>query len=319
MNRFDFYPGDFLADTADLSPGEVGIYVRLLCVYYRKEEAISHSNRFRIASVLTPKERRETDRVLDLFFKRDGDEWKHDRVEREIVKAQPKIAASRKNGSLGGRPKKTRRETQREPDCEPSNNPEDNLSGKLPSPSPSPSPLAKDTTTDPRPSGQSDGPPSTRQRRRPTNYDQAMEFEIQERATLAVNDSTVMQWTNAHEWPEVIGWAQLFAKAVGWREPNFPTWNDAEVKHIVGLFAKYGVEGMRAARKSAETSDFAKGLKSFSQLSDKTMGYLIEGETKGATNGPGGHVDVTAAERRDALAKAAARRALGLQEVANDG
>jgi len=147
MNRFDFYPGDFLADTTNSTPEELGIYVRLLCAYYRSEHPIVESRRYRDACAVSPEEQRATDQVLARYFKRTqrvipgfGEEavtvFEHDRVEREIAKARPRIAAARNNGIKGGRPTKT----QLVPETEPSENPVGIPIGiperKLPSPSP---------------------------------------------------------------------------------------------------------------------------------------------------------------------------------------
>jgi uncharacterized protein YdaU (DUF1376 family) len=106
VNYYPRYPADYAAKTLHLSLAEDGAYTRLLDWMYANERPILHENRFRIARATDAKERKIVDRVLNEFFRRDGDAWTHVRVSEEIAHAAPKIAAARQNGKKGGRPPK---------------------------------------------------------------------------------------------------------------------------------------------------------------------------------------------------------------------
>jgi uncharacterized protein YdaU (DUF1376 family) len=100
------YPADYAIGAGDLSMIEDGAYTRLMDFYYGKEEPIQHARRFNVARATSPAEKRAVDLVLERFFYREGDVWRHERVEEEIAKAQPRIEAARANGKKGGRPRK---------------------------------------------------------------------------------------------------------------------------------------------------------------------------------------------------------------------
>lgn len=148
MNRYDFYPGDYLRDTLDLSMAEDGAYVRLMNWYYSKEKPIEDARKFSITRAVTRKEKDTTQRILDMFFDKktvDGiTVWTNHRIEFEISKAAPRINAAKSNGKKGGRPKNT---TNRKPSGLSSGIPNGVPSG-VPSgeSSPSPSPSDKNKT-----------------------------------------------------------------------------------------------------------------------------------------------------------------------------
>lgn len=106
MNYYPRYPGDYLAKTLDLTMVEDGAYTRLIDWYYSNERPIAHERRYAVGRATTPVERQAVDSVLAGFFERDGDVWRHDRIDEEISKATPRIEAAKANGSRGGRPKK---------------------------------------------------------------------------------------------------------------------------------------------------------------------------------------------------------------------
>lgn len=117
MNFYKRFIGDIQRKTGDLSCAEMGVYDRLLDHYYANEGPLPDDiNRLRrIAGAVSPAERRAVDSVLAQFFElRDGAYYQK-RADEEIADAQPKIAAAKANGKLGGRPKKAKQETQQEP------------------------------------------------------------------------------------------------------------------------------------------------------------------------------------------------------------
>ncbi|MGO4700262.1 YdaU family protein [Dyella sp. 2RAB6] len=104
MIYYHRYPADYAIGAGGLSMIEDGAYGRLMDFYYGKEEPIEHGRRYNVARATSPAEKRAVDAVLAQFFKRDGDLWRHHRIDEEIAKAQPRIEAARANGKKGGRP-----------------------------------------------------------------------------------------------------------------------------------------------------------------------------------------------------------------------
>jgi uncharacterized protein YdaU (DUF1376 family) len=137
MNRFDFYPGDYLRDTIDLKPEEDGIYIRLLLYYYSNERPIQDSRAYSVARATTDKENEITQSVLSRFFVRGENNncviWRHERADAEITKWVLLRKRAQQNGKKGGRP--PGRKTKTEPTVKPKHKPRHNPEQKLPSPS----------------------------------------------------------------------------------------------------------------------------------------------------------------------------------------
>ena len=139
MNRFDFYPGDWLRDTVDLEPEEEAIYLRLVLYYYSKEHPIEASR----VQAVSRANLEKTQVVLSRFFKlqtirlngKEVECWTNERCEKEITKWVNARKRAIENGKKGGRPKgsKTNSKSYKEPRRKAKRNPEQ----KLPSPSPS--------------------------------------------------------------------------------------------------------------------------------------------------------------------------------------
>jgi uncharacterized protein YdaU (DUF1376 family) len=97
---FPLYPTDFLADVGHLGNTELGIYWRLLLVYYRDQRALpAEPDRIRrVAMCFTPEENKTLEHVLLEFFVLGTDDegrrsWRHKRADIEIDKARSKIKA----------------------------------------------------------------------------------------------------------------------------------------------------------------------------------------------------------------------------------
>lgn len=93
------YPSDFLADVGHLGNTELGIYWRLLLVYYRDAKPLPFdTDRLRrLAMTFSPEECRALDGVVAEFFilsaEADGSRvWRHTRADREIASASDKHA-----------------------------------------------------------------------------------------------------------------------------------------------------------------------------------------------------------------------------------
>lgn len=88
------YPGDFLADTGHLGNTELGIYWRLLLVYYRDARPlpVDMDRLRRLAMTFSPEECRALESVLPEFFiltaQEDGTRcWRHKRADIELNRA----------------------------------------------------------------------------------------------------------------------------------------------------------------------------------------------------------------------------------------
>lgn len=82
MNYIELHLGDYLRDTAHLTPQEHGIYLLLLMRYYADEAPIADAQAHRYARA----PRAEVEPILAEFFERDGEVWRHARVEAELAK-----------------------------------------------------------------------------------------------------------------------------------------------------------------------------------------------------------------------------------------
>ena len=108
MNYYQHHIGDFMRDTAHLSPVEECFYRRALDWYYVNEKPLpldlDQVNRYLRAKTKT--DRTAIGIVLSDFFKKTASGFVHSRCELEIEKFRSKAEANRENGKLGGRPKK---------------------------------------------------------------------------------------------------------------------------------------------------------------------------------------------------------------------
>ena len=108
MNYYQHHIGDFMRDTAHLSPVEECFYRRALDWYYVNEKPLpldlDQVNRYLRAKTKT--DRTAIGIVLSDFFKKTASGFVHSRCEIELEKFRCKKDASRGNGKLGGRPKK---------------------------------------------------------------------------------------------------------------------------------------------------------------------------------------------------------------------
>lgn len=108
MNYYQHHIGDFMRDTAHLSPLEECFYRRAIDWYYANEKPLplelNQVNRFLRANTKTDKVAVVT--VLSDFFKKTASGFVHTRCEMELEKFRSKAEANRENGKLGGRPKK---------------------------------------------------------------------------------------------------------------------------------------------------------------------------------------------------------------------
>ena len=135
MHYYQHHIGDFIRDTSRLSDAQSMAYLRLLWLYYESEEPLPANTK--VLALRIGSESELVDLILESFFKRDGDVWKHKRCDAQIAEYTKLCEKNKENGKLGGRPKTTDRkprgmpvETERKPtglplatDTQPSRNP----------------------------------------------------------------------------------------------------------------------------------------------------------------------------------------------------
>lgn len=96
------YWADYLGDTMHLSQGQHGAYLLLIAHYWNKGE-LQAKHCYSIARAMLEQERSNVDEVLEQFFERDGEFWRHRRVDQEIAEAQESYARRANAGSRGGK------------------------------------------------------------------------------------------------------------------------------------------------------------------------------------------------------------------------
>lgn len=84
MNHYPHHIGDFAKDTMGFSQGAIGAYRLLMDAYYANEEAPPIDDVYVIGRATTPAERKNVDKALTKFERRDG-HYFHKRVEEELA------------------------------------------------------------------------------------------------------------------------------------------------------------------------------------------------------------------------------------------
>lgn len=99
-----FYWRDYIGDTLNLSLAEHGAYLLLMAHYYINGEGIPASREqvHRICRCATNAERRAAEQVINSFFTRDGQVFRHKRIEAEISRSSELREKRRESGRLGG-------------------------------------------------------------------------------------------------------------------------------------------------------------------------------------------------------------------------
>ena len=109
LKAWYLFTEDFIAGTQHLTNEQIGIYIRLLCWNWNKRCSgiLNNENTyFRIGNCITDSEKESCKQVLDQFFVLVGHHYQNERQLQEYLFITRRIEASKKNGLLGGRPKK---------------------------------------------------------------------------------------------------------------------------------------------------------------------------------------------------------------------
>lgn len=115
MHYYQHHIGDFIKDTAFLTNEEVGIYMKLLWLYYDSEKPLP--NNLKVLSLKVNARDKEfiVHDILANFFEFIDDEWHHSRCDKEIAEYSEFCAKQKANGLKGGRPKATQEKPKENP------------------------------------------------------------------------------------------------------------------------------------------------------------------------------------------------------------
>ena len=105
MHHYPFHVGDYAKNTAHLSPTEDLILRRLFDVYYDTEQPIPNETQWVSRRIRFPFDNIEP--MLKEFFELRQNGWNNDRCNAVIAQYLSNSEKNRRNGKLGGRPKKT--------------------------------------------------------------------------------------------------------------------------------------------------------------------------------------------------------------------
>jgi uncharacterized protein YdaU (DUF1376 family) len=110
MHYYQHHIGDFIKDTSYLTNEEIGIYMKLIWLYYDTEQPLQND-----IFVLSMKANaRESEvavqGILNMYFQLLDDKWHHTRCDKEIAEYQAFCVKQKTNGIKGGRPKLTQKE-----------------------------------------------------------------------------------------------------------------------------------------------------------------------------------------------------------------
>ena len=98
MHYYQHHIGDFIKDTSFLTNEEVGIYLKLLWLYYDTEQALPNSM-FELSMKVNARE--EQDKllgILDMFFTLKDNQWHHTRCDKEIKHYHQQLDTASKAG-----------------------------------------------------------------------------------------------------------------------------------------------------------------------------------------------------------------------------
>jgi uncharacterized phage protein (TIGR02220 family) len=107
VNYYPHHIGDYLRDTAHLTPLEDGIYRRLLDVYYANEKPLPPETQW-VCKLVRARTTDEIDAVIEVlrqYFTRSPEGWRNKRADMEIRAHYRRVKAAKDNGKRGGRPK----------------------------------------------------------------------------------------------------------------------------------------------------------------------------------------------------------------------
>ena len=98
MHYYQHHIGDFIKDTSFLTNEEVGIYLKLLWIYYDTEQALPNSL-FELSMKVNARDQQDAlSGILEMFFTLENNEWHHTRCDKEINHYHLQIETASKAG-----------------------------------------------------------------------------------------------------------------------------------------------------------------------------------------------------------------------------
>ena len=115
MHYYSHHIGDFIKDTHFLTNEEIGIYLKLIWLYYDTEKPLPNSLNTLSMKVNCRENKADLLGMLETFFILIDDEWHHTRCDKEIAEYTEFCAKQKANGLKGGRPKTTQTKPKQNP------------------------------------------------------------------------------------------------------------------------------------------------------------------------------------------------------------
>lgn len=98
MHYYQHHIGDFIKDTSFLTNEEVGIYMKLLWLYYDTESPLPNSM-FELSMKVNGRDKEEIiSGLLGMFFVLEDEQWHHKRCDKEIAHYHQQLEAASKAG-----------------------------------------------------------------------------------------------------------------------------------------------------------------------------------------------------------------------------
>ncbi|MEI6475212.1 MAG: DUF1376 domain-containing protein [Planctomycetota bacterium] len=144
MNFYAHHLGDYARNTRHLSMVEHGAYRLLIDLYYVREAPLplEEPALFRLVCARTDDEKLAVTTILDEFFVRTEDGWRHTRCDEEIAKGLEKQTKARASASARWDANAMRTHSERIANAMPTQ-----CEGNAPNPNPNPNPNIKDEET----------------------------------------------------------------------------------------------------------------------------------------------------------------------------
>jgi uncharacterized protein YdaU (DUF1376 family) len=98
MHYYQHHIGDFIKDTSFLKNEEVGIYLKLLWIYYDTENPLPNSL-FELSMKVNARDQQDVlSGILEMFFTLENNEWHHTRCDKEIQHYHQQLNTASKAG-----------------------------------------------------------------------------------------------------------------------------------------------------------------------------------------------------------------------------
>jgi uncharacterized protein YdaU (DUF1376 family) len=149
MHYYQHHIGDFIKDTSFLTNEEVGIYLKLLWIYYDSEKPLPNSL-FELLMKVNARDQMDALKgILEMFFTLEGDEWHHTRCDNEIEHYHRQLETASKAGKASAAKRALNKSSttvqqesnDRSTDVQPTNNQQPRTKNQKPSLSPAPAVL----------------------------------------------------------------------------------------------------------------------------------------------------------------------------------